>query len=135
MRKTTRKIKAGSIYIGGGSPVSVQGMTKSPTSDLKSVVREFGRMVSEGAEIIRIAVLNEEDVETIPALKKRFDVPVVADIHYLHELALLAMRKGADKIRINPYNMGRKYLKDIIREASSRGVPIRIGVNLSLIHI
>lgn len=135
MRKKTRKIKAGSLEIGGGAPVSVQGMTKSPTSDLKALTSEFRKMVSEGAEIIRIAVLDERDAESITPLKQKFDVPVVADIHYLHRLALLSIRKGADKIRINPYNMGKQYLKDIIKEARNYSVPIRIGINSGSVKI
>ncbi|HNS31745.1 MAG TPA: flavodoxin-dependent (E)-4-hydroxy-3-methylbut-2-enyl-diphosphate synthase [bacterium] len=135
MRRTTRKIKAGSVEIGGDAPVSVQGMTKVPTGDVLGILKEFRRMISSGAEIIRVAVLNPGDAETIPVLKKSFDVPVVADIHYLPELALLSMRKGADKIRINPYNMQKKYIRDIIKEAKISGIPIRIGINSGSVKI
>ena len=135
MKKKTRKVRVGSVEIGGGAPVSIQGMTKVPTGDILPLLAEFRRMTVAGAEIIRVAVLDEKDTESIPVLRKSFAVPVVADIHYLPRLALLSMRKGADKIRINPYNMGRRYLGEIIREASDRGIPMRIGINSGSVKI
>jgi|LSQX01.3.fsa_nt_gb (E)-4-hydroxy-3-methylbut-2-enyl-diphosphate synthase len=129
MRKTTKKINIGNISIGGGSPITVQGMTKVPTSDIKNLLKEFKKMVSSGAEIIRIAILKQEDTDSIPILKKKFKVPIVADIHYIPEFAISSIRKGADKIRINPYNMEKKHLNNIIQESKDAGVPIRIGIN------
>ncbi len=135
MRKITRKVKVGMIEIGGDAPISIQGMTKVATSEIPGLLKEFRKIVSSGAEIIRVAILNEKDVDSIPIVKKSFGVPVVADIHYLPELALLSIRKGADKIRINPYNMGKKYLNDIIKEARTYGIPIRIGINSGSVKI
>jgi (E)-4-hydroxy-3-methylbut-2-enyl-diphosphate synthase len=135
MIKKIRKVEVGNVQIGGGAPISIQGMTKFPTSDIQNLTREFRKMVSAGAEIVRIAILNEEDTETIPILKKKFKTPIVADIHYFEKLALLSIRKGADKIRINPYNISKKGLESIIKEAKDKNIPIRIGINSGSVKI
>lgn len=133
--RETKKIKVGNIYIGGDSPVSVQGMTKVPTSEIPALLKEAKKMEEEGAEIIRIAILTRKDTNSIKILKKEISVPVVADIHYNKDLALLSIEKGADKIRINPGNMKKKDIKEIIKKAKERNVPIRIGVNSGSIKI
>jgi (E)-4-hydroxy-3-methylbut-2-enyl-diphosphate synthase len=134
-RRKTRKVKVGNVYIGGDSSVSVQGMAKVPTSELRLLVGEVKNMVDAGAEIVRIAILNRQDTNSIPELKKRFKVPVVADIHYKSQLALLSMDRGADKIRINPGNMSAAGLKEVIKKAKSYNIPIRAGLNSGSIEI
>ncbi|MCM8810861.1 MAG: flavodoxin-dependent (E)-4-hydroxy-3-methylbut-2-enyl-diphosphate synthase [Candidatus Omnitrophica bacterium] len=133
--KNTKVIKIGNIYLGGDNPVIIQGMTKIPTSNLHLMKNQIKRMIKEGAEIIRFAVLNEKDTDSIPILKKEFKVPFVADIHYNWRLAKISIEKGIDKIRINPGNIDRKYLKEIIKVAKEYNVPIRIGLNSGSIKI
>ncbi len=135
MRRKTRKIKVGGIYIGGNAPVSVQGMTKVRTADVKSALKEAGRMVNEGAELIRVAVLDQDDACALQKLKEKIPVPLVADIHYNHKLALLAIEKGVDKIRINPGNISRQGIKEIVRAVKDRGIPVRIGINSGSVEI
>ncbi|MDD3726587.1 MAG: flavodoxin-dependent (E)-4-hydroxy-3-methylbut-2-enyl-diphosphate synthase, partial [Candidatus Ratteibacteria bacterium] len=98
MRKRTRKVRVGDIYIGGDAPISVQGMTKCRTADVKCLLPEAKRMIRNGAEMIRVAVLDGTDIGGLKELKKNISVPVVADIHYHKKLALLAMEGGVDKI-------------------------------------
>jgi len=128
MRKT-KVIKIGNIFIGGENPVIIQGMTKVPTYQINTLKKQVKNMIEEGAEIIRIAVLDEKDTDTIPVLKKDFQIPFVADIHYNWKLAITSIEKGIDKIRINPGNIEKKYLKEIIKVAKEYNVPVRIGLN------
>jgi (E)-4-hydroxy-3-methylbut-2-enyl-diphosphate synthase len=129
MRRKTRKVKVGNIFIGGDAPVSVQGMAKVRTSDVKKLLKDAARMVKEGAELVRVSVLDEDDAAVLPIIRHAAGVPVVADIHYSHKLALLAVEKGADKIRINPGNMSREGVRETVSAAKDSGIPIRIGVN------
>ncbi len=129
MRRKTRKIKVGNTFIGGDAPVSVQGMTKVRTSEIKSLLKETRRMIKEGAELIRVAILDEEDVPALKKIKEKISIPIIADIHYSYKLALLAMEKGADKIRINPGNTSLLGIKEIVSAARDRSIPIRIGIN------
>jgi len=134
-RKKTKKVKIGNSYIGGDSPILIQGMTKCSTSDIPALLRECRKLKKEGAEIIRIAILNEKDTDSIKILKKEIKIPIVADIHYDKKLALLSIEKGADKIRINPGNMKKNDLKEVIKKAKEKEIPIRIGVNSGSIKI
>lgn len=134
-RKKTLKIKVGNIYIGGDSPVSVQAMTKVPTGNFPSLLKEVKKLEKNGAEIIRISILNEQETNSIEYLKKYIKVPIVADIHYNKKLAILSIEKGADKIRINPGNIKKSDMKDIIKAAKGRNIPIRIGINSGSIKI
>lgn len=134
-RRKTRPVRVGGMVIGGKAPVSVQGMAKVSSSDRPRVTRQVASMVRAGAEIVRLAVLNETEAETIGILKKKFSVPLAADIHYNHRLALASLRQGADKIRINPGNISRPGLREIIKEAGSRDIPIRIGINSGSVKI
>jgi (E)-4-hydroxy-3-methylbut-2-enyl-diphosphate synthase len=127
--RNTKVIKIGNIYIGGDNPVVIQGMTKVSTSYLPGLKNQIKKMLKEGAEIIRFAVLDEKDTESIPVLKKDFQIPFVADIHYNWKLAIISIEKGIDKIRINPGNIERKHLKEIIKVAKEYNVPVRIGLN------
>jgi len=104
-------------------------MAKVPSSDIPALVRQVRRMTAAGAELVRIAVLSAEETRAIPALKKEFPVPVIADIHFNYRLALAALARGADKIRINPGNIAKPGLIQVIKAAAERSVPIRIGLN------
>ena len=134
-RRKTKKIKIGNVYIGGDSPVLIQGMTKCATSNIPALLKECQKLQKEGAEIIRVAILNKEDTNSIKILKKEINVPIVCDIHYDKKLALLSIEKGADKIRINPGNMKKNDLKEIIKKAKEKKIPIRIGINSGSIKI
>lgn len=135
LRRKTRKVKVGSIFIGGGSPISVQGMTKVRTADIQKVLREVSRMVREGAELVRVSVLDEDDVSALKRLKEKISIPLIADIHYSHKLALIAIANGVDKIRINPGNISGYGIREIVSSAKDRGIPIRIGINSGSVDI
>lgn len=129
-RRKTRQISVGSVKIGGGAPISVQSMTKTDTRDIRRTVRQIHDLEGAGCEIIRVAVVDEEAARAIAEIKKRIRIPLVADIHFHHRLALLALESGADGLRINPGNIGgRERLKAVVKEAKGRSIPIRIGVN------
>lgn len=130
-RRATRAVKVGSAIIGGGATVSVQTMTKTPTSDVAATVAQIKAVVAAGAEIVRLAIPNDEAARGFAEIRQQLPgVPLVADIHFNHELALAAIAAGADKIRINPGNIGDdSRLGPVIEAAAARGIPIRIGVN------
>jgi len=134
MRKT-KVIKIGNIFIGGENPIVIQGMTKVPTSQINLLKKQIKNMIKEGAEIVRISILDEKDTDSIPILKKEFKIPFVADIHYNWHLAKISIEKGIDKIRINPGNIEKKYLKEIIKVAKEHNIPIRIGLNSGSVKI
>jgi (E)-4-hydroxy-3-methylbut-2-enyl-diphosphate synthase len=120
----------GSVKIGGNAPISVQSMTSTDTRDVHRTVRQIRRLEEAGCEIIRVAVVDEEAARAIAEIKKRIQVPLIADIHFNYRLALRAMESGADGLRINPGNIGgRDRLKAVVQEAKSRFIPIRTGVN------
>ena len=129
-RKKTRQVKAGSIYIGGGAPVSIQSMLNIPAHDIENSVRQAVELEKAGCQIIRAAIPEMEAVALIPALKKAVSVPLVADIHFDYRLALAAVDAGIDKVRINPGNIGGdERVREVARACRTHGVPIRIGVN------
>lgn len=129
-RRKTREVKVGNVKVGGDSPISVQSMTRSPTREWQKVVEEIKRLEGAGCEIVRVAVPDEASVEAIPYIKERISLPLVADIHFNWRLALRAMEKGVDKIRINPGTIGsREGVKEIVKMAKDKGIPIRVGVN------
>lgn len=129
-RKNTEIVKVGNIKIGGGHPISIQTMTNTDTKDIEKTLAQIRRMEEAGSDIVRLAVY---DMECIPALKEivaNSKVPLVADIHFDHRLALAAMEAGIDKLRINPGNIGSKEaVYEIVNEAKKLGIAIRIGVN------
>ena len=102
----TKQVSVGGVTVGGGAPVRVQSMTTTPTSDVEATLAQFARLYAAGCEFVRVAVRGEADARAIRALKDRSPMPVVADIHFSDRLALLAVESGADKIRINPGNIG-----------------------------
>ncbi len=116
--------------IGGGAPVSVQSMTNTDTRDIDETAAQIGRLIDAGCDIVRVAVPDMQSARAVEELKKRFAVPLVADIHFDHRLAVAAAEAGADKIRINPGNIGGDVNVRAVTEACrKRGIPIRIGVN------
>jgi len=125
----SRKIKIGNVEIGGGAPISVQSMTFSKTKDIKNTLNQINRLYLAGADIVRVAVLDEEDADALKEIKKRSPLPIVADIHFNYKLGLKAA-EVVDALRINPGNIGGKEkIKEIVKVCKARKLPIRIGVN------
>ncbi|MDY0325609.1 MAG: flavodoxin-dependent (E)-4-hydroxy-3-methylbut-2-enyl-diphosphate synthase [Candidatus Cloacimonadaceae bacterium] len=130
MRKPTRLMHLGGIQIGGTAPVSIQSMLSVKTSDLPRASQQIRQLVSAGCEIIRFSVMDLEDALAIKPLKEIAAVPLVADIHFDHKLAIAAIENGIDGLRINPGNIGsRQGVESLVSAAKERMVPIRIGVN------
>lgn len=129
--RQTRPVKIKDIQIGGGAPVVVQSMTKTDTADVDATVKQIETMMRAGCEIVRLAVPNQEAAIALKEIRKRVpDVPLVADIHFHYKLALLALEAGIDKLRLNPGNIGaHERVREVVRAAQERKVPIRIGVN------
>ena len=130
IRKKTRRVEIGSRAVGGGEPILIQSMTNTRTEDVKATVDQIQRLTAAGCEIIRCAVPHMEAAEALAEIKKGITIPLVADIHFDYRLAVEAIRHGADKIRINPGNIGdRARIQAVIDAAKERGIPIRVGVN------
>ena len=126
----TRKVYCGNVAIGGGAPVSVQSMLNIDVRDLKRASAQLDALVDAGADIVRIAVPDMESAEAFGKIKKISKVPLVADIHFDYRLAIAAIENGADKVRINPGNIGsRDRVEKVIKAAKERHIPVRIGVN------
>ncbi|MDD5439460.1 MAG: flavodoxin-dependent (E)-4-hydroxy-3-methylbut-2-enyl-diphosphate synthase [Candidatus Omnitrophica bacterium] len=129
-RRLTRVVRVGNVPIGGNNPVAIQSMTKVKTADVKKTVAQIRGLESVGCEIIRVAVKDGADAAAIRDIRKKIRIPLVADIHFDHRLALAAIAGGADKIRINPGNMkDREGLIQVIGAAKRKKIPIRIGLN------
>jgi (E)-4-hydroxy-3-methylbut-2-enyl-diphosphate synthase len=130
-RKRTVPIKVGRITVGGDAPVSVQSMTNTKTSDAAATVAQIGRLTAAGCDIVRVAVPDMAAAEALAAIKAAVgEVPLVADIHFDYRLALAALERGVDGLRLNPGNIGDpEQVAAVVRAAKQRGVPIRIGVN------
>src|ERR671936_553347 len=125
-----RQIHVGDVPIGGGAPVAVQTMTKTETANLKATMDQIRTVAEAGADIVRVAVPRDKDVEALRTIVKESPIPVIADIHFNHTLALKAIDAGADCIRLNPGNIGgRDKVAEVTRKATAAGVPMRIGVN------
>lgn len=130
MKKKTRQITLGTIKIGGGNPVVVQSMTKTDTRDISSTVSQIKRLEAAGCEAVRVAVLNMDAATAIRSIRKKIRIPLIADVHFDHRLALESLKSGADGLRINPGNIGSKVkVREVVSAAKDNGVPIRIGVN------
>ncbi len=129
-RKFTKTVKLGNVLIGGGNPVSVQSMLNVPAHDIKGNAAQAAALEKAGCEIIRISVPDAESVKTLEAVKNAVNVPIVADIHFDWRLAVLSAEAGADKIRINPGNIGAdEHVKAVADACRAKNIPIRIGVN------
>ena len=129
-RDETKVIHIGDRVIGGGNPVLIQSMTNVPTEDVEACVEQILRLEAAGCEIIRCTVPNEEAAKALAKIKERIHIPLVADIHFDYKMAIAAMENGADKIRINPGNIGgREKLEAVVAVAKEKNIPIRVGVN------
>ena len=129
-REQTKKIKIGSRVIGGGNPVAIQSMTNTRTEDVAATVGQILALEKAGCEIIRCAVPTMEAAESLAEIKKQIHIPLVADIHFDYRLAIAAIEHGADKIRINPGNIGDETkVRAVVEKAKAYHVPIRVGVN------
>jgi (E)-4-hydroxy-3-methylbut-2-enyl-diphosphate synthase len=128
-RKKTKAVHVGSVQVGGGAPIRVQSMASTDTRDVRATVNQIRRLESAGCEIVRVAVPDAEAAQALGRIRKAIGIPLIADIHYDHRLAIEALRSGADAIRINPGNMKKERIEDIVRAAGDRQAAIRIGVN------
>ena len=125
-----RQIFIGRVPVGGGAPVAVQTMTKTETANLEATMEQIETVAEAGADIVRVAVPRDKDIEALKEIVKRSPIPVIADIHFNHTLALKAIEAGADCIRLNPGNIGgREKVAEVAELANRRGTPMRIGVN------
>ena len=130
MRDNTLVVNIGNVAIGGGNPIRIQSMTNTPTEDVDKTVAQIKRLQEAGCEIIRCTCPTIEACKAIAQIKKEITIPVVADIHFDYKMAIGAIENGADKIRINPGNIGGKEkLSEVVRCARERNIPIRVGVN------
>ena len=129
-RDYTKVVKIGNRKIGGGNPVLIQSMTNTRTQDIEATVAQILELERAGCEIIRCTVPDREAAAALSEIKKQIHIPLVADIHFDYKMAIAAMENGADKIRINPGNIGGPdKVKAVTDVAAARGIPIRIGVN------
>lgn len=129
-RHKTREVKIGNRIIGGNHPIAIQSMTNTKTEDVAATVAQIQQLTKAGCEIIRCAVPTMEAAKALGEIKKQIAIPLVADIHFDYRLAIAAMENGADKIRINPGNIGSaERVKAVVDEARRRNIPIRVGVN------
>ena len=129
-RNETKQIRIGDVWIGGGNKVAIQSMTNTKTEDVKSTVDQIHRLERGGCEIIRCAVPTMEAAQALKEIKRQIHIPLVADIHFDYRLAIAAIENGADKIRINPGNIGSKdRVQAVIDKAKEFQIPIRVGVN------
>lgn len=129
-RDKTRVIRIGDRVIGGGNPILIQSMTNTKTEDVKATVAQIKELEAAGCEIVRCTVPNMEAAKAIAEIKKEIAIPLVADIHFDYKMAIAAMENGADKIRINPGNIGGlDKVKAVVDVAKERNIPIRVGVN------
>ncbi|SNT64747.1 4-hydroxy-3-methylbut-2-en-1-yl diphosphate synthase [Asanoa hainanensis] len=130
-RRQSRQIQVGSVAVGGGAPVSVQSMTTTLTADINATLQQIAELTASGCQIVRVAVPSQDDVEALPAIAKKSQIPVIADIHFQPRYVFAAIDAGCAAVRVNPGNI-RQFddkVKEIAVAASGAGVPIRIGVN------
>jgi (E)-4-hydroxy-3-methylbut-2-enyl-diphosphate synthase len=130
MGKETKEITVGKVRIGGGNPIVIQSMTNTDTKDVPATVQQIHELEDAGCEIVRCAVYDMECAGAIANIKKAIRIPLVADIHFDHRIAVEAIRNGVDKVRINPGNIGgKKEILEVVKAASDYNVPIRVGAN------
>ena len=129
-RRKSQQIMVGDVAVGGGAPISVQSMTNTDTRDVDSTLAQVKRLAEAGADLVRISVPDEDSLVAFTKIKKAAELPLIADIHFDHKLALGAIKNGADCLRINPGNIGkREKVEEIVSAAKDYNVPIRVGVN------
>lgn len=130
MRRTTKKVDIGGVVIGGGEPIAIQSMTNVSSQDKNALLGQISELEDAGCQIVRIAIPDIESAKTLAEVKKEAKLPIVADIHFDYRLAIEAILAGADKIRINPGNIGDiENVRAVVKEAKAAGIPIRVGVN------
>ncbi len=130
IRKKTKAINVGKVKIGGDNPITIQSMTNTKTEDIEATVCQIIDLENAGCEIVRVAVPTEEAAANISKIKDKINIPLIADIHFLHKLAVKSIENGADAVRINPGNIGSlSRIKNIVDAAKAHNVSIRIGVN------
>lgn len=130
LRQKTKEIRIGDVFIGGEHPVAIQSMTNTRTEDIKGTVEQILRLEAAGCEIVRCTVPTQEAARALKEIKRSIHIPLVADIHFDYRMAIAAIENGADKIRINPGNIGsEERLRAVVEKAKEYGVPIRVGVN------
>jgi (E)-4-hydroxy-3-methylbut-2-enyl-diphosphate synthase len=130
MRKKTREVRVGNVVIGGEAPITVQSMTSTDTRDVEATVAQIHEIEAAGADLVRVAVPDMAAAEALGPIKARISLPLVADIHFDHRLALTALEQGVDKLRLNPGNLSKpEHVEAVAKAAAKRNVPIRVGVN------
>lgn len=130
LRNQTRSFKVGNLTLGGNNHVIIQSMCNTKTKDIDATVHQIHQLENAGCEMVRVAVLNEEDAKAIAQIKEQIHIPLIADIHFDYKLALIAIENGIDKIRINPGNIGSiEKVKAVVEACQKKQIPIRIGVN------
>src|SRR6187399_1750240 len=130
-RRLTRKIKVGSVYVGGDAPVSVQSMCTTKTTDINATLQQIAELTASGCDIVRVACPSQDDAEALPAIARKSQIPVIADIHFQPKYVFAAIEAGCAAVRVNPGNI-RKFddqVREIAQAAKDHGTPIRIGVN------
>src|SRR6202046_4904277 len=134
-RRPTRQVMVGSVPVGGDAPVSVQSMTITKTADVEGTLAQIYDLAAAGADIVRCTCNEQAAAEGLAHIVPRSPVPIVADIHFHHEIALAALARGVQGLRLNPGNLRKEAeIKQVAAEARDRGVPIRIGVNAGSLH-
>jgi len=129
-RRKTRPVNVGNIVIGGDAPIAVQSMTNTPTTDIDATVAQINRLTEAGADIVRVSVPDPDSAAAMPEILAQTSVPIIADIHFSHRMALAALDAGVHGLRLNPGNIGaRERVKTVVRAAAERNISIRIGVN------
>ncbi|HWP57088.1 MAG TPA: flavodoxin-dependent (E)-4-hydroxy-3-methylbut-2-enyl-diphosphate synthase [Candidatus Acidoferrales bacterium] len=129
-RRKTRPVQIGAVKVGGDAPITVQSMTKTDTRDVRATVDQIWALEAAGCDLVRVAVPVREAAEQLGAIKRKIRIPLIADIHFNYKLALIALEQGVDGLRLNPGNIGPRWcIEEVVKAASSRKIPIRIGVN------
>jgi (E)-4-hydroxy-3-methylbut-2-enyl-diphosphate synthase len=129
-RRKTRQVKVGNVLIGGDAPIAVQTMAKTKTDDVKATIEQIHGIQQAGADLVRVAVPDESSARSLEEIRLNIQIPLVADIHFNAKFAMIALEQGVDKLRLNPGNIRNEAkIRDIVRAAKERSVPIRIGVN------
>ena len=130
IRKKTKKIKVGELYVGGDAPITVQSMTNTVTQDIENTIRQMLELEKHGCDIIRVAINNDEDARAIKEIKEHIKMPIIGDIQFDYRLALSAVKYGIDGLRINPGNIGSEQkVKEIVKACNEANISIRVGVN------
>ena len=129
-REKTKKVTVRNLEIGGDAPVSIQSMTNLPIEDVEGTIRQIRKLTEAGADLVRVAVRNEDSIEYLKKIRASVDTPLSADVHFNYRIAIMAIEAGIDKVRINPGNIGsRERVQEVLKAAKDQHVPIRIGVN------